>query len=47
MSELKECSNCGTLTELDVCPKCDIILVGKNKGKDRYEIRVKKKSKNK
>lgn len=35
------CEVCGTKTKLDVCPQCDIILIGENKGKDSHEIEAK------
>lgn len=32
------CPDDETITELDYCPRCNLILVGENKGKERFDV---------
>jgi len=36
------CPDCGTITELEVCPYCNIVLTGKNKGEEALRSKPKK-----
>lgn len=35
------CPSCETITGLEICPNCDLILVGDNKGEERFDVNAK------
>lgn len=38
MPEIHTCPSCQTNTRLDVCPDCNMVLVGDHKGKDYTDL---------